>query len=99
MGERFMLEEFDERYPNIGKLHVAILNNPRFSNLRSVKDFTDDDKIDYIRTVRFTTQLVAHKKAALAGIVPLLDLDGDDAFIIPQGISRSYADFVYSNAK
>ena len=96
VSERFMLEEFDEKYANICHLSVAILSIPKFANLKAVKDFSVADKIEYVRYMRFTTQLIAHKKAAQAGLVPLLDLDGDDACIIPPSIEASYADMIYS---
>ena len=89
VSERFMVEEFDTSYPNKCKLKVALKNYPEFDNLKPVKEFTNEDKIKYIRVIRYVDQMTQYNKAAKAGLIPALDVFDED-FTVPEYISKTY---------
>ena len=87
--ERFMIEEFDVRYRDVCKLKISLTHYPEFANLTSVKDFTPEMKIKYIRIMRFVDQVVVAQRAAQAGLIPFIDFQ-DESFEVPEYISRAY---------
>ena len=52
--ERLMVEEFDNLYPNRASLAIALRSSPTplFQKVRRVTEFTDDEKVAYIKELR-----------------------------------------------
>ena len=52
--ERLMVEEFDNLYPNRASLAIALKSSPTplFQKVRRVTEFTDDEKVAYIKELR-----------------------------------------------
>lgn len=52
--ERLMIEEFDNLYPNRASLAIALRSSPTplFQKVRRVTEFTDDEKVAYIKELR-----------------------------------------------
>ena len=88
-SERFMIEEFDHRYQNRCQLKLALLGYPEFEELKAVAEFTPEEKVKYIRIIRFVEQFVKASKAAKAGLIPALD-PFDTDLEIPEYINRNY---------
>ena len=47
-----LITEFDKRYPNKNKLKIALLKHQKFRILKRVNEFTDVEKIRYIRALK-----------------------------------------------
>lgn len=54
IAERLMIEEFDNLYPNRASLAIALKSSPTplFQKVRRVTEFTDDEKVEYIKELR-----------------------------------------------
>lgn len=54
VAERLMVEEFDNLYPNRASLAIAMKSSPTpaFRETRRVTEFTDDEKVAYIKELR-----------------------------------------------
>ena len=54
VAERLMVEEFDNLYPNRASLAIALKSSPTpvFRETRRVTEFTDDEKVAYIKELR-----------------------------------------------
>lgn len=89
VSERFAVEEFDVRYKNIGKLRIALKYYPGFDSLKPVTAFTAEEKVNYIRIIRFIEEVTAYKQAVNDGIVPMIDFF-DESFNIPNYVDRDY---------
>ena len=54
VSERLMVEEFNHLYPNRASLAIALKSSPTpaFQKVRRVTEFTDDEKVAYIKELR-----------------------------------------------
>lgn len=89
VAERIAVEEFDDRYPNVGKLRLALTGYPGFDKLKPITSFTNEEKVLYMRVIHFIEDAQAYQRAAHAGLVPLIDFF-DDEFEIPPYVDRCY---------
>lgn len=54
VAERLMVEEFNNLFPNRASLAIALKSSPTpaFQKVRRVTEFTDDEKVAYIKELR-----------------------------------------------
>ena len=59
IAERLMVEEFDNLFPNRASLAIALRSSPTplFQKVRRVTEFTDDEKVEYIKELRMREHL------------------------------------------
>lgn len=88
-SRRIAIEEFDYYNKNICSLRVAMIGHPQFGQLKKVTEFTDDEKVAYMRVSRYVQYWNQAKKASEMGLIPALD-PWDVEFEIPEYISRAY---------
>ena len=64
VAERLMVEEFDNLYPNRASLAIALKSSPTpaFRETRRVTEFTDSEKVEYIKELRTREYLMEGRR-------------------------------------
>lgn len=80
------VEQFNEEYPNRGKLEIFLPTpGSPTKELKSVKDFTNDEKVAYMTDILYLRQYNRVRKAKAQLLDPM-----DDDFQIPSSIGEAY---------
>jgi len=97
VSERAHIEEFDTYYASCKTLSVKLIKHPMFNKLKLARTFTNEEKIEYMRSVDFSRYVsTVMDSIRLRMIEAINPYDDKDPIVLPDCINDAYKEYKMS---